>query len=285
MQDHADGQVAAIVPLNALGRAKSRLAAVVDPAARRELAAALATRVIGACQQAEPVGRVLVVAGDDAAADVAYACGAAAVIPSRPGLAAAMTAADDALADASATLVVAGDLPQLTVADVDAVCRAGTVAPCVVVAPTHDGGTGALLRRPPAVTATAFGPGSAAAHRDLAARAGASVAVVHRPGLAYDVDVPADLRHVPDPRLRALLSPAGHAREGAPLMPQANVADFDLETGKGSLLTDDGRRIELPAEAFHASGLRELRLGQRVRYEAEGSGDDERVTSVQLVSL
>lgn len=68
-------------------------------------------------------------------------------------------------------------------------------------------------------------------------------------------------------------------------MPQANVANFDLDTGAGSLLTDDGRRLDLPADVFDASGLRELRLGQRIRYESQGSGDDERVTKIQIVSL
>lgn len=45
------------------------------------------------------------------------------------------------------------------------------------------------------------------------------------------------------------------------------MADFDPQTRTGTLLLDDGRRLEFDAAAFDASGLRLLRLGQRVQVE------------------
>jgi cold shock CspA family protein len=43
------------------------------------------------------------------------------------------------------------------------------------------------------------------------------------------------------------------------------VAQFDPQTRTGTLLLDDGQRVEFGAAAFEASGLRLLRLGQRVQ--------------------
>jgi cold shock CspA family protein len=48
---------------------------------------------------------------------------------------------------------------------------------------------------------------------------------------------------------------------------QGTVSAFDPETCSGSLLLDDGTGVEFGAEAFALSGLRLLRLGQRVRLE------------------
>jgi cold shock CspA family protein len=45
---------------------------------------------------------------------------------------------------------------------------------------------------------------------------------------------------------------------------QGTVATFDPRTHTGTLLLDDGSEIGFPAAAFEKSGLRLLRLGQRV---------------------
>ncbi len=48
---------------------------------------------------------------------------------------------------------------------------------------------------------------------------------------------------------------------------QASVHTFDPGTGEGSVLLDDGRRVPFDAATFGLSGLRLLRLGQRVTVE------------------
>ena len=63
---------------------------------------------------------------------------------------------------------------------------------------------------------------------------------------------------------------------------QGTVAAFDETEHNGSLLLDDGTRLDFTESAFAASGLRLLRLGQRVRIERSQSGD---VTLVTLVTL
>lgn len=68
-------------------------------------------------------------------------------------------------------------------------------------------------------------------------------------------------------------------------MPQGTVKSFDPETSTGVIVKDDLVEIDIDREAFTASRLMELRLGQRVRFELEEDGDDVRVTQLNIVSL
>lgn len=64
-------------------------------------------------------------------------------------------------------------------------------------------------------------------------------------------------------------------------MPQGTIKDFDLTSGNGTLVDDDGTELSFATQAFLDSGLEELRLGQRVRFRRDGDG----VADLQLVSL
>jgi cold shock CspA family protein len=59
---------------------------------------------------------------------------------------------------------------------------------------------------------------------------------------------------------------------------QGTVATYDPDTRSGTLLLDDGTEVAYPAEAFSVSGLRLLRLGQRVRIDRDESGQVTRLT-------
>jgi cold shock CspA family protein len=59
---------------------------------------------------------------------------------------------------------------------------------------------------------------------------------------------------------------------------QGTVATFDSESQSGTLLLDDGTELAFPAEAFRASGLRLLRLGQRLTVQADSTGTVARVS-------
>jgi cold shock CspA family protein len=69
------------------------------------------------------------------------------------------------------------------------------------------------------------------------------------------------------------------------MMPQGTVKSFDPTSRTGSLLDDQLREHPFDREAFVASGLMDLRLGQRVRYELEGDEDAPRVTQLDIVSM
>ncbi len=63
---------------------------------------------------------------------------------------------------------------------------------------------------------------------------------------------------------------------------QGTVAIFDESAHSGTVLLDDGTRVDFPPEAFAASGLRLLRLGQRVRL---SRGPDGSVTGLALITM
>lgn len=62
---------------------------------------------------------------------------------------------------------------------------------------------------------------------------------------------------------------------------QATVHRFDDETHAGSVLLDDGTEVHFGADVFEGSGLRLLRLGQRLTIES----DAEAVRSMRIVGV
>ncbi|WP_347352245.1 cold-shock protein [Intrasporangium sp.] len=62
---------------------------------------------------------------------------------------------------------------------------------------------------------------------------------------------------------------------------QATVHRFDPDTLAGSVLRDDGVELPFDAAAFATSGLRHLRLGQRLTVEVSG----DRVTALRIVGV
>lgn len=59
---------------------------------------------------------------------------------------------------------------------------------------------------------------------------------------------------------------------------QGTVATYDPQSRSGTLLLDDGTEVAFAREAFDASGLRLLRLGQRLRVEYDAGGAIRRVS-------
>ena len=63
---------------------------------------------------------------------------------------------------------------------------------------------------------------------------------------------------------------------------QATVRSFDPRSRGGDVLLDDGSVLSFGSRAFDASGLRLLRLGQRVRLELANDGS---VTFLTIATL
>jgi cold shock CspA family protein len=63
---------------------------------------------------------------------------------------------------------------------------------------------------------------------------------------------------------------------------QGTVRTYDAATRTGSVLLDDGTRLDFDATAFEAGGLRLLRFGQRVNLALEPGPDGDRVSVITL---
>jgi cold shock CspA family protein len=66
---------------------------------------------------------------------------------------------------------------------------------------------------------------------------------------------------------------------------QATVATYDDRTRCGTVLLDDGVEVSFDGEALEGTGLRLLRVGQRVRLETSGVGDGLRVERLQILTF
>lgn len=183
-----------IVPHRGLAAAKTRLAPVLDDAEREALAQRLLVRVLGVAHEA--CGDVVVITPSEALEPLVTGVGARLVVQRGMGLNAGLEQARrEAIVDEVSTLLVLhGDLPNLRTDDIAALREAVPQPRGVAIAPDRGGtGTNGLALRPPDAIAFRFGVGSFDAHRAEADAAGVPLVEVHRPGLAFDLDTPADL--------------------------------------------------------------------------------------------
>ena len=188
----------AIVPAKAFARAKSRLDAVIAPAARRELARVMLDRVLAACRAADVFAGILVATdGDDVARSAARA--RAHVVRDRVQPAAPLAAVVDAALEASIALgashavVVMADLPRLQARDLRELTAALRATP-YVLAPDHQRrGTNALAVQLDLGLRSCFGrPDSLTHHVRAGLRAGVRPQLLNNPRLAADLDTHAD---------------------------------------------------------------------------------------------
>lgn len=182
--------VCAIVPVRALGEGKTRLAAVLSPRQRSLLVRWMLQHVIGVLRATRELAQIVIVTSDDGL----NLAGVEHIRDEGKGLNAAVELALARLAGRfDAAIVVAADVPYVTVAEIEELIQAGRRHDVVIVPDRHGEGTNALWLRLPARLQPRFGAASLEAHRRAARACGASVAVVQLAGLAHDVDVPGDL--------------------------------------------------------------------------------------------
>ncbi|HEX6129366.1 MAG TPA: 2-phospho-L-lactate guanylyltransferase [Candidatus Limnocylindria bacterium] len=183
-----------IVPHRGLEAAKTRLAPILDPAEREALARTLLARVLAVVREA--CEDVVVITPSEALRPIVEESGARLAVQRGMGLNAGLEQARaEAVADGVELLgVLHGDLPNLSPDDVRALLDAVPAGGGVAVAPDRAGtGTNGLAQSPADAIVFRFGTDSLARHREAAAEAGLALQVVERPGLAFDLDTPADL--------------------------------------------------------------------------------------------
>ena len=186
--------IGAVIPVKTLSSAKSRLLPWLGRPSLERLSIAMLGDVLETLQRVRALDRIAVATPDPQLAEVARKAGAEVLCASVEGLNPAIEAACAVLAPTAddAALVVLGDVAGAQAADVEALLGA-LARRGVALAPSSDGGTSALLRRPRDIIPASFGPDSARAHRDLAASAGVSCEELALPSLAIDIDERADL--------------------------------------------------------------------------------------------
>lgn len=208
---------ACLIPVKELSTSMSRLGDILSQEEKIGLSLAMLEDVIEVVRGVEDIEPLVVVTRDDRAAVVAEKYGIEVI--REP----AETRGEGPAVDYGARvlegrgierlLVIPSDMPQVSGEDLERILSIDSGTPSVVMVPAHDGGTNGMLRRPPTVIRSRFGPDSLSLHLKEARGVGAAARVVEMESLRVDVDTPDDLAEVltwPGPgRTRAYVDSLG----------------------------------------------------------------------------
>ena len=185
----------ALLPVKSPHNAKQRLTGFLSAKQREKLARILYRQTLGALCQAEGIDRVVVVTSDSDVAEHARSSGTL-VFEENEQVSHSISADAACLRaielGATTALLVPIDVPLVTPADFSRLAAAAR--PGLIVVPSADGtGTNAMVRTPPDVIESRFGPGSCRAHLDQARLKNVPADILRLPGLMFDVDTPEDV--------------------------------------------------------------------------------------------
>lgn len=188
------GRPAVLVPIKSFDLAKGRLAEVIEPTTRADLARRMAATVIAA---AAPLP-VWVVCGDHVVADFARANGAHVIWREPQGLNRAVADGTEFLASRGCTraVIAHADLPLAT--DLGALAPPDAGDTVYLVPDRRDDGSNVLSIPLGRGFEFHYGPGSAAAHRREASRCGLPFRTIVDADLGWDIDLPEDLEVLGD---------------------------------------------------------------------------------------
>ncbi|MDX2160099.1 MAG: 2-phospho-L-lactate guanylyltransferase [bacterium] len=188
-----------IIPIKPLTKAKTRLAAVLSPEQRAQLAELLMRHTISVVNPIAEVAGTLVISRDPKALSIARDMGVHTVQESgTPELNHALMRATQVAIGfrGEAVLILPADLPLIQSDDVSAMLALGRADNTLVIATDrHEDGTNAMLTRPAGMIPYAYGPGSFQRHMEAARAAGAAVQRIHNERLMLDIDMPDDLQN------------------------------------------------------------------------------------------
>ena len=189
---------ALLIPVKDPSRGKTRLSDFLTTDHRRRLAWAMLEDVIRAAAAASEPDRVVVVTSFDLAAERARKAGFEVLIEeSQTSESASVDWASRLLREQNFDLVMRlpADVPLVRAEDIDRLLATRVPCPGTLLVPSHEGtGTNAIIRTPPDIFCSRFGPNSLELHQHEASSAGAECLIVANERIAIDIDEPADIR-------------------------------------------------------------------------------------------
>lgn len=185
----------ALIPVKKLLKSKERLSRVLKPEERRGLVLSMLEDILRATLSST-LHRTVVVGVDPIVRHIVENFGADFVPEIRRGL---NNALEDATSwcvkrGAEAVLILPVDIPLITDGDINEIIHLSSEKASIVISPSEDNGTNALMRRPPNVIKTYFGIRSFEKHVNEASREGITVKVYRSPRVSLDIDSVQDLR-------------------------------------------------------------------------------------------
>lgn len=189
---------AVLIPVKDPARAKTRLAGLLSVDERRRLVWAMFEDVSRAVLRAQKADSVVMVTTYEPAIKRARDLNWDVLIEeSQISESASVDWASQVLAGRGVDTVMRlpADLPLVRAEDIDALLSVKLDSPGALMVPSREGtGTNAIIRTPPGLFPSRFGPNSLALHTQEAAKMGVRCMVVANSRIALDIDEPADLK-------------------------------------------------------------------------------------------
>ncbi len=187
----------AILPVKEMVGAKQRLAHLLSPEERVALMQVMLRDVLAALSAAQGLAGIAMVTLDPWAQALAQQYGALIITEgAREGHTGAVTAAASVLQaeGVAAILTLPGDIPAVKTSEIEALIAAAVTSPFFIITPAHDEqGSNAILLSPPDAVKLRFGEDSYFPHLAVARAAGIAPQILRLPGIAMDIDHPADI--------------------------------------------------------------------------------------------
>lgn len=185
------------MPVKRFSCANERLAGVLSPPQREELARVMLGDVLSNVAEAQRADAVFLVTAEAGAMSMGRRLGMEIIAErEQSGESSSVDFAMKKCAELGVrtVLVVPGDIPLATAREFDAVMEKDDGGGGVVIVPSKDGtGTNGLMMSPCGAIRTSFGEGSFLRHKQAAEAAGISFSSLTLAGIGLDIDGPDDL--------------------------------------------------------------------------------------------
>ncbi|MFQ6074046.1 MAG: 2-phospho-L-lactate guanylyltransferase [Candidatus Bathyarchaeia archaeon] len=186
--------VFAAIPVKTLLKSKMRLSLVLNPKERQTLTLAMLEDVLKAVKRSV-VRETVVISSERTVEELADNFAVSYLEERRHELNHAVKQATEWCIrnNASSVLILPADIPLVTSEDINRMVELCPKRACVVISPSQNGGTNALLRKPPNLIPIHFGPDSFRKHKAEALHKRIPIRVYRSERVAMDIDSPKDL--------------------------------------------------------------------------------------------
>lgn len=187
-------KVFAVVPVKGLDTSKIRLSSIFSLEERKALTVAMLEDVLKALKSSK-IHNIIVTSPDSAVRAIADRYAVWYISSSQTGLNPSLNEAIESCIheNADSVLIFPADLPLIRWKEIDKLVDLGSKEKTLVLSPSFDGGTNALLMNPPNLIRVSFGPDSFFEHVKASIHKGVTLKFYASRTLALDIDTAEDL--------------------------------------------------------------------------------------------
>lgn len=191
--------VYAVIPVKDPCESKTRLSNVLSPGARKRLTLFMFEDVISTLKYSKLLAGIVVVSSSPEVLDLGRNLGCETVREGARGVglnkAVEIGVEYSGKLGAEAVLILPADIPMINLEDVNRLLLTGLSfkKPYIVISPSEDKGTNALMLSLPTPITFRFGPNSYTLHLYEAEKTGSTVAVFHSKSIMLDIDDEKDI--------------------------------------------------------------------------------------------